>query len=115
MTTQFPGTRVRGSTMAQKTPEQLAAAAEYSAFTGALKAQGGKLWVSEDAQKVRYYFERTDSEYAAEIAALRAAAGGELNTAWPQQKLGHVDAKTREFVSTRPGVSNADFKKSLGF
>lgn len=115
MTTQFPGTRVRGSTLVAKTPEQLAKEAAYAAFTGALKAQGGKLWVSEDTQKVRYYFERTDVEYAAEIAALREAAGGEINTAWPQKKLGYVDAKTREFVSTRTGVSNADFQKSLGF
>ena len=110
----FTGTRVRGSAVA-KTPEQLAAAAEYAAFTGSLKAQGGKLWVSDDAQKVRYYFERSETEYAAEIAALREAAGGELNTAWPQKKLGYVDTKTREFVSTRDGVSNDNFKKSLGF
>jgi hypothetical protein len=114
MTTQFPGTRTRPSA-APKTPEQLAAIAEYQAFTGALKAQGGKLWISADASLTRYYFERAEVEYAAEISALREAAGGELNTAWPQKKLGYVDVKTREFVSTRDGVSNADFQKSLGF
>ena len=70
MTAQFPGTRQRGSQI-QKTPGQLAAAAEYTAFKESLKAQGGKLWVSEDSSKVRMYFERTDAEYADEINALR--------------------------------------------
>lgn len=109
----IPGTRVRGSSLVPKTPEQLAAIAEKQAFADALKAQGGKLWISEDSQKMRYYFERTEAQYADEIAALRKAAGGELNTAWPQKKLGYVEMPSREFVSTRDGVSNADFKKSL--
>lgn len=113
------GTRSRGSAAISDAEKMLAAEAAWA--TSELKwnlcEKGGAYWESKDGLTKRVYFERSDAEYQAEIKKLRAEAGGFLHD-WPSQKLGYVDLSVSGhsvFRSTRTGVADEEFKRSLGF
>ena len=113
------GTRSRGSAAISDAEKMLAAEAAWatSELRWSLCEKGGSYWESKDGLTKRMYFDRPNDEYQAEIKQLREEAGGFLSD-WPNQKLGYVDLSVSGypvFRSTRTGVGDEEFKRSLGF